>query len=156
MTTISFSRLNWFDNVNERPHPWPGLNWLTAMLVVTDVKQAMNFYEKIFGIVPIFELPDDSGQIVFARMRYRGVNFTLNLEGAFNFYGKSPRTTNTTPPFILYLYVDNIEETYSLALQHGCKSKEEPHMEFWGDKKARLEDPFGYIWDIALKIEDMN
>ncbi|MCE0722489.1 MULTISPECIES: VOC family protein [Legionella] len=152
MTTISFSQLNWFDNVNDRPHPWPGLNWLTAMLVVADVKKAMNFYAEVFGIVPIFELPDEAGQVVFARMRYRGTNFTLNQEGAFNFDGKSPVETNTTPPFIFYIYVDDVEKIYTKALQKGCKSMEEPHIEFWGDKKARLRDPFGYIWDIAFKV----
>ncbi|RDI40056.1 VOC family protein [Aquicella lusitana] len=152
MTTISFSRLNWFDNVDERPHPWPGLNWLTAMLVVVDVKQAMNFYEEVFGIVPIFELPDETGRILFARMRYRGANFTLNQEGAFNFDGKAPITTSTIPPFIIYLYVDDVDKIYTEALLKGCKSLEEPHVEPWGDKKARLTDPFGYVWDIALKV----
>ncbi|WP_019218193.1 VOC family protein [Legionella tunisiensis] len=69
----SLSRLDWFDNVEQRPHPWPGLNWLTAMLVVPDVKKALAFYEELFGFVPIFELPDDQGELVFARLRYRGV-----------------------------------------------------------------------------------
>lgn len=151
MSAISFSQLHWFDNVDARPHPHPGLNWLTAMLVVTDVKKALLFYEETFAIVPIFALPDESGQITFARLRYRGCNFTLNQEGAFNFPGKSPLTTNTTPPFIFYLYVDDVEEVYARSLLKGCKSLQEPHMEFWGDKTARLRDPFGYIWDIACK-----
>ena len=152
MTTISFSRLNWFDNVEERPHPWPGLNWLTAMLVVPDVKETMNFYEEVFGIVPIFELPNPSGHIIFARMRYRGAIFTLYKEGEFNFDGKAPISTDSIPPFIIYLYVDNVDTVYAEALLNGCRSLEEPHVEPWGDKKARLTDPFGYVWDIAAKV----
>ncbi|KTD18712.1 Glyoxalase-like domain [Legionella lansingensis] len=152
MTTVSFSRLDWFDNVEERPHPWPGLNWLTAMLVVSDVKKAVNFYEEVFSIVPIFELPDENGRILFARMRYRGCNFTLTQEGAFNFDGKAPDATNTVPPFVFYIYVDDVDSVYSQALEKDCKSVEEPHSEFWGDKKARVIDPFGYIWDIACRM----
>ncbi|EKD72035.1 MAG: glyoxalase/bleomycin resistance protein/dioxygenase [uncultured bacterium] len=121
------------------------------MLVVPDVKQASNLYEKVFGIVPIFELPDDTGRILFARLRYRGSNFTLTQEGAFGFDGKSPATTNTTPSFIFYLYVDDVDAVYSAAITNGFQSLEEPHDEFWGDKKARVKDSYGYIWDVALK-----
>ena len=85
-------------------------------------------------------------------MRYRGCNFTLNQEGAFNFDGKAPASTQTISPFIFYLYVDDVDKIYVDAVSKGCKSLEEPHVEFWGDKKARLVDPFGYIWDIAFKV----
>lgn len=152
MQNISFSHLNWFENVEERPHPWPGLNWLTAMLVVPDVKEAMDYYHEIFGIVPIFQLPNESNKVIFARMRYRGSNFTLNQEGAFGFEGRSPAASGSTPPFLFYIYVDNVEQTYQNATEKGCSSIEPPHDEFWGDKKARLLDPYGYIWDIAEKI----
>ena len=149
---MTFCRLDWFDNVEERPHPWPGLNWLTAMLVVPDVTKAINFYEEVFGIVPIFQMPDETGNILFARMRYRGSNFTLNQEGTFNFDGKAPSTTANLSPFTFYLYVDDVDKIYSHALSKNCKSLEEPHMEFWGDKKARIADPFGYVLYIATKM----
>ncbi|STX41385.1 Predicted enzyme related to lactoylglutathione lyase [Legionella donaldsonii] len=148
----SFSRLDWFDNAEQRPHPWPGLNWLTAMLVVPDVKKAVSFYEEVFGFVPIFELPDDQGELVFARLRYRGCNFTLSQESAFNFEGGSPQTTNNIPPFIFYVYVDDVDKLYAQAIAKGCRSLAEPNVQFWGDKTARLADPFGYRWDIALKV----
>jgi PhnB protein len=152
MSTISFSHPYWFANVEQRPHPWPGLNWLTAMLIVPDVKQAMVFYEKVFGIVPIFESPGQDGDIIFARMRYRGCNFTLNRQGEFNYNGKAPITAGNLPPFIFYLYVDNVDQVFADAISNGCQSLQEPHPEFWGDKKARLVDPFGYIWEIAMKV----
>ena len=52
------SNRDWFDNVEFRAHPWPGLMWLTAELAVPDVTKAKNFYRAAFGMVPIFELPD--------------------------------------------------------------------------------------------------
>ena len=61
--------LDWFDNVEARIHQWPGLNWLTAMLYVSNCEEAMKFYEKAFRFVTIFEMPDDSGSPVFIRMR---------------------------------------------------------------------------------------
>ncbi|WP_019218194.1 VOC family protein [Legionella tunisiensis] len=50
------------------------------------------------------------------------------------------------------MYVDNVDKLYVQAIAKGCRSLTEPNVQFWGDKTARLVDPFGYRWDIALKI----
>lgn len=146
-------KLDWFNNVEDRPHPWPGLNWLTATLIIKNVKQATEFYENVFGFVTIFELPSiqNDKELDFARMRYRGCNFIINREGCFNFNGKQP--TNETPPIIFYVYVDDVEHLALNAKNNSCLILEEPHLEFWGDKKTRLKDPFGYIWDFATKMK---
>lgn len=133
--------MNWFDNVETRPHPWPGLNWLTVMLVVPDVGQAIQFYQEVFGMVPIFELKNPQGEIIFARIRYRGCNFTVNKEGEFNFSGQSPVKTKVSPPFILYLYVDDVKEIYAVAIQQGCKSLEAPIWRFGEMRKRALRIP---------------
>lgn len=43
------SKLDWFNNVENRPHPWEGmgLTWLTTALNVPDVKAAINFYTEV-------------------------------------------------------------------------------------------------------------
>lgn len=72
-------KINWFQNVEHRSHPHPGLNWLTATISVPDVAKALNFYTGIMEMVSISELEDEkSGELLFARIRYRGNNFVLN------------------------------------------------------------------------------
>lgn len=150
---MSFSRLDWFDNVDSRPHPWPGLNWLTPMLYVSDVQTAVTFYENAFGFVTIFQLPEKDGTLNFARMRYRGTNFTISKEGSFEFDGVSPQQSNVTPPLTFYVYVDDVDQSMELALANGCKLLQAVRLEFWGDRKGRLRDPFGYIWELAMRIQ---
>jgi PhnB protein len=60
--------LNWFDNIESRPHPWPGLNWLTMALSCSNVREAVAFYAKSLSFVPIFELPGEGEELLFARM----------------------------------------------------------------------------------------
>lgn len=145
----------WFDNIESRPHPWPGLIWVTAMINVPDVATARDLYSSVFGFVPIFEAhdPENLDEIVFARMRYRGANFVVTKEG-FDYEGQAPATTGTTSPFSFYVYVDDVAATYEQALAAGMTSVLKPDVMFWGDKRARLRCPFGYVWDLAQRLPE--
>lgn len=150
---FDFNNMHWFENVENRQHPWPGLNWLTAMLYVPNVEKAIDFYSKAFTFVPIFQAPTQEGRsIEFARMRYRGSNFTLNKEGSFDYEGRAPKTSNVLPPCMFYVYVDDVDAFVKKAVEHGAELIQSPRVEFWGNKKARLRDPFGYIWEFATRV----
>jgi PhnB protein len=147
-------RLDWFDNVEARTHPWPGLNWLTAMLYVPDCEAAIKFYEEAFYFVPIFQIPDNKGTTVFARMRYRGNNFTISKEGfpGYERY-KSPKTCKATAQITFYVYVDDADKAIAHAEACGCKLLQPVELQFWGDRKGTLEDPYGYIWELATRVQ---
>lgn len=145
---------HWFENIENRPHPWPGLNWFTPVLIARNVRKAKNLYEKVFNFIPIFELENNEKELIFVRMRYRGCNFILQKEGEFNYQGKSPLETNSISPVMIYVYVDDVDKVYADSIENGFKSHEVPERMFWGDKKARIEDTYGYIWEIATKLND--
>ncbi|SRR5476649_1359932 len=145
-------KLSGFNNVENRTHPWEGmgLTWLTTALNVRDVRAAVDFYTGAMSMVAIAELEGDNGEMLFARIRYRGTNFTLNKEG-WDSDLKSPQTSGATTPFIFYMYVDDTLALVNEMMQAGAIMLNEPAEMFWGDLKARLQDPFGFIWDIAQK-----
>lgn len=147
------SKLDWFNNVENRPHPWEGmgLTWLTTALNVPDVKAAINFYTEVMKMVVISELEGDGGDVLFARIRYRGTNFTINKEG-WDSDLKSPNTSGAMPPFIFYMYVDDMITLVNEMIEAGSTVLNEPAEMFWGDLKARVKAPFGFIWDIAQKL----
>lgn len=145
---MNADNLNWFDNVENRPHPWPGLNWLTTAIACPDVRRAVDFYSSALSFVPIFELPGENGELLFARMRYRGNNFTINQVG-WDFDAQSPAGSSQTAPFLFYLYVDDVSATAARMKACGGVEVFSPRKEMWGDLRSRLKDPFGYVWDIA-------
>jgi PhnB protein len=150
---LSQTNLTWFDNVEFRTHPWPGLNWVTTLIQVPDVRRARDLYINAFNFVSIFDLPDpeDSGNFVMTRLRYRGANFVLNKEGT-DYDGKAPSTSKSPPPFVFYVYVDDADATYKQSLKAGMTSVIEPGATYWGDRRARVTCPFGYVWDIAQRV----
>jgi len=144
-------KLNWFANVESRPHPWVGLNWLTATICVSNVQKAVDFYTGAMDMVAISELDGENGELLFARIKYRGNNFVINKE-QWDFDALSPETTNQQPPFVFYLYVDDVIAVTDKMKEAGATVLAEATNQFWGDLKARLKDPFGYYWDVAQKL----
>ena len=145
-------KLNWFQNVEHRIHPHQGLNWLTATICVPDVSKAIDFYTDVMEMVVISELEDEKTRVLlFARIAYRGNNFVLNKEH-WDFEVVAPVTSGQGSPFVFYLYVDDVKVLVEeIRKDKKAKILTEPEMQFWGDLKARIRDPFGYIWDLAEK-----
>lgn len=145
--TLTMPDGDWFANVEARTDPWPGLRWNTPGIVINDVDAAVEFYAKAIGMVPIAVIPDDDGVTFFARMRWRGTNITLNRPGWDS--DLSQPTEDSRPHFIFYLYVDDVQATADAMVARGATQLMPADKTFWGDIRARLRDPFGYIWDLA-------
>jgi PhnB protein len=45
---------------------------------------------------------------------------------------------------------------YHQAMAAGAKSEREPADQFYGDRMAGVQDPFGYKWFIATHIKDVS
>lgn len=84
-------------------------------------------------------------------MRYRGINLTVNMEH-WDSDILAPSTTGQVPPFVFYLYVDDVKELAEKMTRVGAELLMEPAETFWQDLRTRLRDPFGYIWDIAQPL----
>ena len=59
-------------------------------------------------------------------------------------------------PTGLYLYVPDTDGTYKAALEAGGASLIEPSDQFYGDRSAGVQDPWGNNWWIATHIEDVD
>src|ERR1035437_9994984 len=56
----------------------------------------------------------------------------------------------------LYLYLEDMDAAYRRALEAGATVIEEPSDMFYGDRRATVRDPFGNIWQIATRKEDLS
>jgi uncharacterized glyoxalase superfamily protein PhnB len=55
-------------------------------------------------------------------------------------------------PACLYVYVENADATYRLAVERGAECLEKPTDMPYGDRRATVRDPWGNIWQIATRI----
>jgi len=52
-------------------------------------------------------------------------------------------------PAFLYVYVENVDETYRRAVEAGAETLELPADQPYGDRRAMVQDPWGNLWQIA-------
>ena len=56
----------------------------------------------------------------------------------------------------LAIYVKSCDATYNAALSAGARSLKEPADQFYGDRNARFEDPFGNEWSVMTHVKDVT
>lgn len=57
---------------------------------------------------------------------------------------------------VIYIYVEDTDNTYKKALTAGAKSILEPEDKFYGDRNAAVEDCCGNQWWIATHVKDVD
>jgi len=67
----------------------------------------------------------------------------------------SPKSIGGSP-VSLYLYVEDVDKTFNLAVSEGGKSLFPVQDQFYGDRHGSIQDPFGHIWSIATHIKDLT
>lgn len=60
-----------------------------------------------------------------------------------------------TPSF-LNLYVENIEKTYQRSIELGSRPVTDITMLWFGEKVCRILDPFGNLWWINERVEEVD
>jgi len=55
-------------------------------------------------------------------------------------------------PAFLYVYVENVDETYQRAVTLGAETLEVPTDQFYGDRRAMVKDQWGNLWQIATHL----
>lgn len=59
-------------------------------------------------------------------------------------------------PAYLRLYVEDCDDVYRQALAAGAVSVTEPTTLFFGDRVGRVRDPFGNLWWVQTRMEDLT
>jgi PhnB protein len=126
----------------------------TAYLIVKDASQAIAFYLKAFDAVEVVRLADPNGKVMHAELRINGAPLMLADEFPDMGY-RSPHSLGGSPVSVL-LYVEDVDAQFEKALAAGAKEKMPVQDQFDGDRRGTLVDPFGHIWLLATKKEEVS
>ena len=125
---------------------------VTAMLTVTDVKGAADFYQKAFGFAKRGIMNGPDGKAIHAELTLRGTTLMLGPEMAQ--MGSRAAKTIGASPTTLYLLTENVDKTVAKAVKLGAALKGPVMDMFWGDRCGTLVDPEGYTWMVATHIAE--
>ena len=123
---------------------------VTAMLTVTDVKAAADFYQKAFGFAKRGIMNGPDGKAIHAELTLRGTTLMLGPEMP-QMGSRSAKSVGASPTN-LYLLTENVDKVFSKALKLGAASKGPVMDMFWGDRCGTVVDPDGYVWMVATHV----
>jgi PhnB protein len=131
-----------------------GYTSVAPYLFLDDAKAAIEFYKRAFGATEhgLIETPD--GRVAHGELKI-GDTVVRLCDNLPIFEAKAPRQLGGTTVEI-FLFVEDVDATVRQAVTAGATVQQEPTNQFWGDRLARLKDPFGHHWLIATRIEDLT
>ena len=138
-----------------RPIP-QGFHSLTPSLTVHNAAEAIEFYKRAFGAQELSRAPAPDGKKIWhAEVKIGDSRLMLNDEFPEMGGGKAPRSLGGTTSS-LHFYVENTDAVFKRAVDAGATADMPPSDMFWGDRYAKVTDPFGHSWGIATHIEDVS
>ncbi|GAB2688256.1 VOC family protein [Thalassiella azotivora] len=136
---------------NGRPD---GFTTLTPFLVCSPAREAITFYEAVFGATAVSVMDGPGGTVMHAELDL-GLG-RLQLSDPMTEYGlTAPDPAADTVSGSTCVYVPDVDATFARAVEHGARVREEPSTFVTGDRFASVVDPFGHRWAIMTRVEDV-
>ena len=120
---------------------------LSSVTVLNDCAGAIDWYKKVFGAKQRLRMDMPGGMVAHCELGFG--NAVLML-------GSAMQPQNPAQKASLTIYVKDCDATYKGAVSAGARSLQEPADQFYGDRSARFEDPFGNQWAVMTHIKDVS
>ncbi|WP_377194248.1 VOC family protein [Ruegeria meonggei] len=137
--------------MKKKPATLPrGYRTCTASLAVADVPAALQFYENAFDAKIETHDPDEAPG--FAAIKIG--NSMLFLTAGWGAH--IPTSPGTVTPVGLYMYVEDVDAVLLTVLDSGANLVAAANDTYWGERCATVEDPFGHVWTLATRLENLK
>lgn len=123
-----------------------GYNTLTPGCALKGCAKAIDVYRQVFGaeVVARFDAPD--GSVAHCELQLGDSRVMMGeADGPVSPYN-----------WHLMMYVPQCDAVFQRATAAGFTVKQPPTDQFYGDRSARVVDPFGNEWFISTHVEDVS
>ena len=120
---------------------------LSSVTVLDDCSRAIDWYKNVLGARQRLRLDMPGGAVAHCELGFGDAVLMLGSPMPPQFPAKR---------VCLGIYVRDCDVTYNKALSEGARSLQPPTDQFYGDRNARIEDPFGNEWSVVTQIKDVS
>ena len=132
-----------------------GFKTVTPCLMVRGVEQALEFYTAAFGAKETRRLYNAEGTwILHAELKIGNSVIILTEENPL-LGVLSPASLGGSATHG-HIYIRSVDEFVANALDNGARVLTAVTDTYWGDRMATLVDPFGHVWTVASRIENLS
>jgi len=127
---------------------------VTPYLLIGGASDAIAFYVRVFGAVEVMRLTSPDGKIGHAEIRIGDSHVMIADEHPdMDFLGPLSRKGTTVS---LLLYVEDADMVFARAIEAGALELRPLCDQFYGDRSGTITDPWGHVWSIASRIENLT
>lgn len=132
----------------------PQIKQLSAYLRVHNAEAAIVFYKDLFGAIEVFRLAEPNDRVAHAELQFGSTVVMISDE--YPEMGVMSPTSLDGSGVGIYLQVEDVNELYERAIKAGATSINEPEDQFYGDRSAKIRDPYGHEWLLSQQIEKLS
>src|SRR5947199_8890475 len=123
-------------------------------LAIDGASDAIAFYRTVLGATERMRMGAPGDKVGHAELDIG--DSVIMLADIFPDAGnKSPATLGGTP-VTLMVYGEDVDGVLKTAIDNGASEVQAPADQFYGDRTAAYEDPWGHRWHLATHIEDLT
>lgn len=123
-------------------------------LRVRDAAAAIDFYKRAFGAVEDFRLSEPNGRVGHAELKFG--DFTVMVSDEYPEQGiQGPEAFGGTGSSV-HLHVEDVDAMTDQAVAAGATLIMAPRDQFYGERSAKVSDPYGHEWLLGSHIEDVS
>jgi PhnB protein len=134
-----------------------GVHTLTPYISIKGASEALAFYQAALGAEELYRLDTPDGRVGHAELRIGDSRLMLadEMPDMADAVARSPRTLGGTT-FGLHVYVADVDAAFQRAIAAGGTVKRPVQDQFYGDRSGTFADPFGHVWTLATRIEEVS
>jgi PhnB protein len=127
---------------------------LVPLLVVRNAARAIAFYVDALGATEMVSYMNKArGTVSHADLSVGDAMFSVTEEArAWN--SDAPPSLGGSP-VVLQLHVEDVDAAFERVCRAGAAIVF-PLMEFCGERMGRVRDPFGHLWILSQRIEELS
>jgi PhnB protein len=127
---------------------------VSPYLVVDGAQKAIEFYATVLGATERMRMPGPDGRLGHAEIEV-GDSIIMLADEYPDMGAKAPAAYGGSPVSVM-VYVEDVDATVNRATEAGATVVRPLENQFYGDRSATFDDPFGHRWTIATHVEDVS
>ncbi len=131
-----------------------GYEGATPYIICDGASTAIEFYKRAFGAKETMRFAALGGTIGHAEIKIGRAIVMLSDEWPEGDC-RGPLSIGGSPVSLM-VYVKDVDALAQRAVAAGALLKRPPTDQFYGDRSAEIEDPFGHRWHFSTHIEDVS
>ncbi len=131
-----------------------GYHAVTPYLALSNAAKAIAFYVDALGAMELYRLAMPDGRIGHAELQIGDSRIMVSDESP-EWNNKSARTLGGSP-IGLTIYTADVDAAAARFVKAGGKTLRPVENQFYGDRSGQFEDPEGYKWTLAQRVEELS